>query len=376
MACLMIECYQNNNGAATDGDQNLLILHNNMENKNIKESLPSISTRKIIDTTSYDNIQSSLLSANELSNGLRLAMPDNAYLTFYEDALESQKEILKSASLLKENLNFNVDNYIAPLSGSIAELGLVGANSKKLFESGIIDKAQLVVTQQFSGFCLDSIKEQQQVLTSAFKNIENSGALSELSSIAVKSAQIINSGVDNMVRSFPTYPTEITLPNLEVLQGVVGITEEEISEHQQELDEILSNIDPHLVTYRIGCWNTFSAKRDDYIGQSTSSMRRLVDDLLRNLAPTEKVEETSSFKASLKEKEEGRRPTRRDRICYAVDFDTKKTKHLERLIKGFLEIYNNLSAWDHEPLQRDVFVRGTFIAIEGYLISLLSEIKK
>lgn len=69
------------------------------------------------------------------------------------------------------------------------------------------------------------------------------------------------------------------------------------------------------------------------------------------------------------------KPTRQARVYYVAGYDDKKTSHTERLTKSFLESWDHLSAWDHEPVNEHGFVYGVFIIIEGHLLSLLSEKK-
>jgi hypothetical protein len=102
-------------------------------------------------------------------------------------------------------------------------------------------------------------------------------------------------------------------------------------------------------------------------------MRRFVDKLLRTLAPTKEVMETGLFQESTELKKERKKPTRRDRIYHIMRFNQKKMEHLKKLTEGFLVAYDNLSAWDHEPLKQDDFVSGIFTIIEGYISCLLSE---
>lgn len=109
-------------------------------------------------------------------------------------------------------------------------------------------------------------------------------------------------------------------------------------------------------------------------------MRGLVDTLLRTIAPKSEVVKTDYFKNSPNAKTEKGLPTRKAKIYYAVNYDAKRAEHLERLATGLDglaigldEFHQNLSAWDHEPINNDQFVYGSFIAIEGCIIALLSE---
>jgi len=149
-----------------------------------------------------------------------------------------------------------------------------------------------------------------------------------------------------------------------------------LSEYQRKLDELLQEVDPGLVEFRLGCWSAFRAKGYDYVGQASSSMRRLVTDVLVHIAPDDKVTNTDYFKNSPKAKTRKGEISWGARIFCATNYDKNKAEHLERLATGLLSAYGNLSAWDHTPLKLHDFVYGSFVAIEGYLLSLLSEVKK
>lgn len=322
----------------------------------------------------------SISAINELSTGLTLAM-DNAspFISSYQGVVSTQARVLNSSITLGESLSggtLNINNFIGttvgPLSGAIAGVGLATLNANKLYQVGSIGVSSFASAQKISDLCLDVVEKQQNVLFGTLNRIEGSGVL-QAGIDSMVSSKIISSGVNTVLRSLPTYPTDLELPNLETVYEIGEITEKELSEHQEKLDILLLNIDPSLVEYRKACWETFKKKGKDYIGQSSSSMRRLVDDVLRILAPNEKVLETDFFKNSPVAKDQKGKPTRKARVYHIVRFDEQKAEHLERLVRGFLEAYDNLPAWDHKPIQQDSFVYGVFITIEGYLISMLSE---
>ncbi|KKS23792.1 MAG: hypothetical protein UU82_C0019G0003 [Candidatus Nomurabacteria bacterium GW2011_GWC2_41_8] len=330
----------------------------------------------IINNTSF---RDGVLAVNELSAGLSVGLANSDFLTSYKSVVGTQIEALNHSLVLGESLRLGtakmesfIETSIAPLSSVIAGVGLATLNANKLYETGTIVESAFTSAQKISDLCLDVVQRQQHVLSATIDRIQNSGIFQRVSD-SIMSTQVISSGVNNVLRSLPTYPTTINLPNLEKIYEVGELTDEEISEHQKKLDKMLLKIDPSLVEFRKGCWETFRRKGKDYIRQSSSSMRGLVDALLHILAPTEKVKETEFFKKSPEAKDNKGNPNRKARVYHIVKFDHKKADHLKRLTRGFLEAYDNLSAWDHIPLQQDAFVQGVFVIIEGCLFSILSQ---
>lgn len=330
-------------------------------------------------TASSISFRDGISALNELSTGLSVGIINSDFLTSYQGVVKTQIKALSDSLALGENFRLGttkidsfIEGSIAPMSSVIAGMGLATINARKLYEIGTLDESAFASVQKISGLCLDIIQGQQSILSSTINGIQDSGMF-QLASGSLISTQVISSGVNNVLRSLPTYPTEIKLPTLERAYKRSEVTEGELSEHQEKLDKLLLKVDPLLVEYRKGCWETFRKKGRDYIGQSSSSMRRLVDELLRIMAPMEKVIETDFFKNSPGAKDPKGKPTRKARVYHIVMFDDKKVEHIERLTRGFLEAYDNLSAWDHKPLKQDAFVHGVFVTIEGYLISLLSE---
>jgi len=305
------------------------------------------------------------VTLGEMANVLNVGMPNKEIFDGYRNILGTQNTILKSVNDMQEKFapaiselkvtTDKINSILSPITGTIVDLGLNMANANKLFEGGLIKESNFLDLQKLSSISFEAIKEQQSCLIDGFKKMSVLGDL--IGSSSVSAIQMTTAGLDAMVRATPTFPLNIDLPSLKTIRDNYLFSEPEIIEEQNKLDDILKKINPELVEIRRGCWKTFNAKKPDYIRQASSSMRGLVDELLRNIVP-------SKF------------PTRKDRIYYVVDYDSKKAVHLERMAKAFLETYANLSAWDHKPIKNDEFVRGVFITVEGHIISLLSERRK
>lgn len=189
---------------------------------------------------------------------------------------------------------------------------------------------------------------------------------------------MISSGLKEMLDSSSVAISCLDLPSVDLTdkrKEEIQIDDEDTGTHQEKLDRILSKINSELVGYRKGCWEAFDKRGEDYIGQSSSSMRRLVDSVLRIVAPKEEVEKTRYFQDNKEAKTDKGLPTRKARIYCALSYDdkNKKSERIMKLTKGFLEAYDNLTAWDHVPIKEYDFVHGVFIVIEGCLLSLLSE---
>lgn len=328
-------------------------------------------------------LEGSLATVNELSKGLSVAMPNQELFKGYSNALDLQKSTFEQVNALTERfkegamqLNNIASNILAPVSATIAEIGLATANASQLFNLGKINESTLLSVQKLSDLSLETIQGQQGFALSGLQAIKDSESLNRFTCDSVASLQMITNGLDGVMQSTPVFPSVLDLPDLEAIRKETAITKEELAEHQRKLDSLLQEMDPELIEFRLGCWNTFHAKGRDYIGQASSSMRRLVDGVLWLIAPDEEVIRTRYFKTSPRAKTKNGKPTRKARIYCATDYDRKQTKHLERLATGLLGTYDNLSAWNHKPKERHGFVYGSFVTIEGYLLSLLSELKK
>ncbi len=347
-----------------------------------KDDYSAISANSFLNTPITMSVLESVRAANDLASGLSVGMLESGFLKNYRSAIDQQEILLQTASALSPkalrglasiNINDYIDRVVLPNSGTIAEIGLASINTSKLFGTGSILASQVEATQKVTGLFLETLGHQQVLANSVLQTIDVTGNIPSLSTTLPASSMLISSSLNLMARSLPGYPSEIVIPTLETASEPTEITEEEISEHQQLIDKLLSKVDPALVEFRLGVWSAFQAKKPDYIGQASSSMRRLIDNLLRALAPEEEVTKTDFFKNSPKGKDDKGKPTRRARVFYAMKYDEKKASHLNRLTDGFLTAYDNLSAWDHTPLRKDTFVRGALLVIEGHLMSFLSE---
>lgn len=326
-------------------------------------------------------LRNSILAVNDLATGLSVAMPHQNLSVAYEGVLEYQKHALQSVldvgakfSLSSQKIDSIIGSAVAPMSGAIAEIGLAASRASAMFEGGTLSREKLKATQELSSVFVDSIKGQQSIMVASMERLNESGILDSIKA-ATTSARMVSSGFTTILESLPTYPSGIAIHGLEVVQEAGKLDDDELSEHQEKLDAMLYKVDSSLVDFRKGCWKAFNDKGPDYIGQASSSMRRLVDNLLRILAPNEMVTKSKYFESSSEAKDAKGRPTRKARVFYAVDYDSKQAKHLERLAEGLLKAHESLDAWDHNPLKKDDFVGGALIAIEGNLISFLSESK-
>jgi hypothetical protein len=332
---------------------------------------------------SLNTLENNILSANELSLGLSHVMLDGNLATAYNRALDLQGDVMGRVTLLSKELQPKFEpmsalmgSVVAPLSGAIAEIGLVSANTHKLFELGTISKELAFETDKIATGLLAGINGQQSIFSASLHEIDKYGALN-LSGIT-DTARMVSSGVVSMLGSLPSYSTELTVPSIDFIQERTRITKEDISKQQEKLDAMLRKINVDLVEYRLGCWHTLQQKGPDYLGQASSSMRRLIDNLLRELAPDKDVIKTSYFinsKTGGVGKDKNGNPTRKARILFIVNFEDTHAEHLERLAEGIIKTYDSLSAWDHVPLKKELFMEGAFTQFEGHLISLLSETK-
>ena len=328
----------------------------------------------------FIKIGSDLQSINDYSSGLSFAIPEGEIKNVFTGVLKSQKMTLDSISKISKDfesisgkLATLVSEDILSIASVAADIGLANASAVKLHDAGSINVEQLELTQSVSGLALDALLENQSVIENNLIKIEKSGIF-EISDEVSQSFKIISGGLSEVVQSLPNFSVDIeTLPLIiGTARETSEIDEDEISEHQLVLDELLYDISPDLVEFRKSIWDTFNEQGKDYIGQSSSSMRRLVDSLLREMCPDKEVKKTKYFKENKDAKIDEERPTRKARILYITGWDEDRSKHIEKMVTGFLATYDNINAWDHVPVKKHSFVHGTFITIEGYLISILT----
>jgi hypothetical protein len=218
--------------------------------------LGACATNSILNSVSFKD---SIFAVNELSAGLSVGIANSGFLKSYQDTVKTQTKAFNDSLVLGESFRLEVtkiNNFmeatIAPMSGAVAEVGLATLNANKLYEMGIIKASTFESAQKISALCLGVVQEQQTIIASTFDKIQNAKMFESISNI-MATAQIISSGVNTVVRSLPTYPTETKLSNLEIVYQSGKITEEELSGHQKTLDRLLLSIDPLLVEYRKGC---------------------------------------------------------------------------------------------------------------------------
>jgi hypothetical protein len=326
-------------------------------------------------------IANSLRVANEVSRSLSLAMP-NELLYRYNDTLNTQRYIFDQINICSEKLKLEVasvnnivSNILAPASAAVTNIGLATVNANQLFELDKIGKLDLSSMQRLSELGLDTLRTQQEFIVSGLQAVKNLEDLNKFTIESVEPFRMITNGLSETVRSLPIFPHRIDLPSLKTIQDGGSITKDELTGFHEKLDNLLIEVDPKLVEFRKGCWAAFHNRGPNHMGQASSSLRRLFDTLLQRIAPDEKVIQTNYFRTSPNANKNGK-PTRKARLYYATDYETKQAEHLKRLISWFLSVYDNLPAWDHQPIENDDFAHGIFIAIEGHILYLLSERRK
>ncbi|KKS99361.1 MAG: hypothetical protein UW07_C0047G0004 [Candidatus Nomurabacteria bacterium GW2011_GWF2_43_8] len=306
-------------------------------------------------------LQENITALNDFSTGLNVSM-QSPFTKDYASTLEVQRGTLK---LINDTGGlFDTASALgatASVSGAIADIGLTTIHAHRLYDSGVINENQLRISGDISDTLLGMVHGQQAVVQSGIIGLRtaDSGIYTADRIPFITSTRLVSSGIDSMMRSLPTYPTEINFPSLSEVKITSQIKKKELSDHQEKLDSMLKKINPELVEYRRGAWETFDKKGKDYIGQSTSSMRRLVDTLLHTLAPDDEVKNTDFYKTDQGNKDG--KPTRKARLRHIVKFEEKGQSHLERLVHGidsFLKVYDNLPTWNHAPLKQEEFVYG------------------
>jgi len=320
------------------------------------------------------------IALSEMARAMSIGMPEKGIFNDYNKVLDLQNNVFNSIDILQGKTIITPNQidkinsaFLSPISGAVVDIGLNATNINKLLNEGTIQSSDFVALQGLSNISLNVIKEQQNFLLS---NLEKATNLKKFDVGSILSTPMVATGLDMVARALPTFPSDVNLSTLDAVRDRDFLTKPELNKEQERLDNILRKIDPTLTEIRKGCWKTFYQKGPDYIRQASCSMRGLVDTLLRIIAPHDEVVKTDYFEKSFRAKTEKGLPTRKAKIYYVVGYDKKRGKHLQRVVKAFDEAYQNLSGWDHEPIDNDVFVRGVFMIIEGSLLALLSEIRK
>lgn len=330
-----------------------------------------------------ETIHNDLSVVHGYSAGLGYLMSDslkdyNSVLAVQRDAADSiyqtfQSPLFQDALGNVQRVTETYSELLTPLSTAIADIGASTVSLGKLGEVASFNQEYLGATTVFSSLALDSIREQQTIIQNVFATQQVIDT-TNFATLISPSIQTVGQGLSQMIQSLggiSVADIEV-IPELETVRDAAEFEEVELLAHQERLDVLLQAIDPVLVEYRRGAWTAFNTKGEDYIGQASSSMRRVIDNLLRILAPEKEVAESEYFKNGDGAKDKNKRPTRKAKVLFIVNWDDEKAEHLKRLTSGFLVAYDNLSAWDHVPLNKDGFVHGALIAIEGHLLSLLT----
>ncbi|MDO8507689.1 MAG: hypothetical protein Q7S53_03935 [bacterium] len=287
-------------------------------------------------------------------------------LSIQESLIQGLQRVGKDLTLSSNLMQETSKNLIVPLDRAISNLGgLADALEGTPYLRGVKLTSSLV----------GSLEVQQSQILHGLKTISTKNDLTKFTNVINPGISLFSSGISKIVDSTSVF--ENTLVKEEKSERA----ERPDSKEQQKLDEILNGINTKFVERRKACWETFSKKGNDYIGQSASSMRRLIDGLLRELAPREAVQQTEFYKKRIqnyneKTLEEKSKVTRKDRIYYILDYDKNERddifKRVIKVIESIVETLDHLNAWDHEPIDEDGFVCGVFITIEGQLLALLS----
>ena len=321
----------------------------------------------------------SISAIDEMSKGLSAGIVNSGLLESYSRALTIQSSLHDQLSRVSNEVRLKVDDFnrinsklLAPVSTAIADIGLSSIASQKLFSLGEVSQNIFATAERMNRVYLDVMNDRQSVVLKGLENIDSVTTLKEFAEQAVIPTQMIATGISDTLRANYMFPVTTDFDNLEITRSRIEVTEIEIEQHQQKLDALLILVHPKLVVYGRGAWNAYNSKNNDYVGQSFSSIRRLVDEVLRLIGPDDQVETTDYYKSG-KGKSESNRPTREARMRYALG-DKVEHERVQRLIKHIAIACKDLASNDHNPTDQDSFVYGTLIFTEGLLLSLLGEL--
>lgn len=141
------------------------------------------------------------------------------------------------------------------------------------------------------------------------------------------------------------------------------------------LDEKLQAIDPHLVTIRDGAWSAVTSSEPDALRQAAHSGRELIDQVLKQAAPDQKVMPQGWYTADSSSKSG---VTRKHRLRYIMqtfrnDESESNRRVAEKACDLVLAIDDKLKALAHarvQPLRTDVedAMSGAEIALRRVLV--------
>lgn len=128
----------------------------------------------------------------------------------------------------------------------------------------------------------------------------------------------------------------------------------EVGEHVKvKLGDLLNAIDPNIETKRTGAWFTFIGDSPDKIGQATYSMREVLSQLLKKLAPDKNVMKVSWY---TKPKEDPN-VTRRMRVRYILSDENQPAS---KSTVDFIESLANTAEKLYRQLNIEVHRRGEY----------------
>lgn len=160
---------------------------------------------------------------------------------------------------------------------------------------------------------------------------------------------------DGMIK--PTY-NDISDPEswFEITEKGVNALERKILD---DLDDVLMNIDPHLVEIRDGAWSAVTSNTPDALRQAAHSGRELIEQTLRIAAPNEEIENQDWYTPDSSSRNGITRRHRLKLIMIKYRQQESKTdlKIAEKACELILEIDRKLQSMSHDstsPNRMDV----------------------
>ena len=202
---------------------------------------------------------------------------------------------------------------------------------------------------------LTSLMKTVEISASAYRNyLENIRSLyqeSILKEIA-ENARILTLAYANTIFSYRTFVEPKPKVRIKFSDEQSQIQEKV----EQDIDSLLRGLDPNYLTMRVGAWTTFRAKGPDHLRQSVTSMRELLNHVLRKLSPGD--------------------ITRKDRIRAIMSGNGKRAAEVD-LIESMADyvdkLYLVLSKIAHTVYMDELSVEMALKATEAVLVVLLKK---
>jgi len=169
---------------------------------------------------------------------------------------------------------------------------------------------------------------------------------------AIQSSKMLSLAYANTILSYRTLIEPISRIKIQISNEQSQLQEKV----EQDVEVLLAEVDPNFVTMRKGAWNAFNAKGPDYLRQSISSMRELLNHVLRSLSP------------------EG--PTRKDRIREIVSGNRKTTAEvvfIESIADYVDKLYAVLSKVAHTIYEDELYVELALKSTDAILVVVLEK---